>query len=193
MPPVTTHTCIIILAMYCIMNCWKLLSKPNLQSTVEATKCINQKYITLWPAGASNACRYLNCYIPKALPVKYQITAHRPWHVAKQVLPLYWLQRIASHGVHMMEPFVPIQADTLANCCITVTQAKSEPRLACQQTRVAILQTTSSPTSYKLQSLFGIRLFQTFEIRDAFFVLLKYRLPSQYLSYFITWLLYIGS
>ena len=27
----------------------------------------------------------LDCYTAKALPVKYQITAHRPWHVAQQV------------------------------------------------------------------------------------------------------------
>ena len=35
----------------------------------------------------------LNCYIAKALPVKYEITAHSPWHVAKQDLSLYCLQK----------------------------------------------------------------------------------------------------
>ena len=37
--------------------------------------------------GASVSKQYtaiLNCYVAKALPVKYQITAHRPWHVAKK-------------------------------------------------------------------------------------------------------------
>ena len=35
----------------------------------------------------------LNCYIANALPVKYQITAHRLWHVAKQGRSLYCLQK----------------------------------------------------------------------------------------------------
>ena len=41
--------------------------------------------------GASASKRYiaaLNCYIAKALPVKYQIITHRLWHVAKQGLSL---------------------------------------------------------------------------------------------------------
>ena len=33
----------------------------------------------------------MNCYI--ALAVKYQIIAHRLWHVAEQVLALYCLQK----------------------------------------------------------------------------------------------------
>ena len=41
---------------------------------------------TLW---GERELAALNCYITKVLPVKYQITAHRPWHVAKQGLSLY--------------------------------------------------------------------------------------------------------
>ena len=63
---------------------------------------------TLWGERGQAA---LNCNIVNALSIKYQITAHNPWHVTKQGLSLHCrqndlrqgkvsqLQRIACHGV----------------------------------------------------------------------------------------------
>ena len=76
----------------------------------------------------------LNCYIAKALPVKYQITAHRLWHIGKQGLSLHclWkcltayrklsqLQRIACHGVVPYNGDIcPTCATTLANCRLSL-------------------------------------------------------------------------
>ena len=86
----------------------------------------------------------LNCYVAKALLVKYQITAHPPWmdiHVAKtrfvtllstkmlNTSKLSCLQRRACHGVVPHNGAIP--STTTQLLWLLHTQVKSEHSQAC--------------------------------------------------------------
>ena len=70
--------------LYSVMSNMKLLYISN-KSCYKLGKCR-----TLWGKCEQVA---LTCYIGKPTPLKCQITAHRPWYVAKLGLSLYCLQK----------------------------------------------------------------------------------------------------